>query len=118
MLKVGISTAITYFLFLLFERGKDRGLSGWVVFSYVLAPSLLIFLLFLIFPQVAPPNWVSLPPLLLYFFIPMLMLRFQHELSWGRSCAYGTMVLLVVVMVDFILWFAMLRESSSYFLGA
>lgn len=100
MIQALLASGIVFGLLKFFERGKDRGLDGFTSIAFVLIPALLIFLV-TIGAGIAGISQQYLTALVvLYFIVPMLMLRFQFELSWKQSALYGLLVLLVVVVVD------------------
>lgn len=61
--------------FRVLEKGRDRGLDGWVSVAFVLIPALLIFLLVIAVNLLDLPQWLPAFGLLLYFIVPTLMLK-------------------------------------------
>lgn len=102
-----IAAVIVLLIIKFMERGQDRGVDDWVSAVFVVIPALLIFVLALAIGFLGWPIWLVLPLTSLYFVVPTLMSRLQFELPWGRSCAYGGIVLLVVLVVDIAFSFAM-----------
>lgn len=100
MLQAFIAGGLVYGLLNLLERGNNRGLDGFTSLTFVLVPALLIFLARLAFGFIGLPTQYLLSLLSLYFIVPTLMLRLQHDFSWKNACGYGALVLVVAFAVD------------------
>jgi len=100
MLQAAIAGLIVFLIIKFLEKGEDRGIDGWVSFVFVLIPALLTFLLSIAVGLLGLPQWLILIAALLYLIIPALMLRFQFDLPWGLSSAYGGVVFFSALVVD------------------
>ncbi|WP_444890888.1 hypothetical protein [Microbulbifer sp. DLAB2-AA] len=100
MLQVLVSAGVVFILLKFLERGKNRGLDGFASIAFVLVPALLILLANIGAGIVGVDKRFLVLLALLYFIVPLFMLRLQFDLSWGRSFLYGLFVFLVVIVVD------------------
>ncbi|MEM6486478.1 MAG: hypothetical protein AAF662_16030 [Pseudomonadota bacterium] len=96
----------------LLERKRDSEMDGWQSFVLVLVPALLGFVLSvgLAFLGLAP--FAPLLGLLLYFAVPLLMLRYQLEYPWGRSCAYAGIVVFYALVAEFVVVWGFAQVSA------
>ncbi len=112
MLQAAIAGFIVFLILKVLEKGEERGIDGWVSFVFVLVPAFLIFLISLAIGLLGLPQWLVFFAIALYFIVPALMLKFQFELPWKLSCAYGAVVFFVAVVVDFGISFGIAALSA------
>lgn len=98
MIQIAISTL---FVFAFFKAtDKDRIVDGFTSLAFVLAPALIIMLLTAVMFALEAPFWAAHLLHLLYFFIPMILLKNITRHSWGKSAVLAIIVLLIVTMTQ------------------
>lgn len=110
LLSVAVSAVIAYVVVSLFERRRADRLDRFVPVLLVLVPAVLLqFTAFAVGHDLVPAK-VYVGALLLYFLIPLTLLRLFFRRSWARSAVYAAVVLVVVVTVHILLSLVLLDQ--------
>ncbi len=112
MLQAALAGFVVWIIINFLEKGEDRGIDGWVSFVLVLVPALMIFFISIAVGMAGLPQWLILLAVLLYLLVPACMLKFQFELPWGRSLAYGAIVLVAALTAEILLTYGFTAISS------
>ncbi len=102
MLTAGISAFVVFLLIKYLEKDKDRGIDGFISFTFVIVPYMIMFLIGMAVGIFELPSWLTLIGPLFFFGVPLLMLRFQFEVNWSRAAGYASAVLISVITTEVI----------------
>lgn len=100
MIATAISAFLVWGILAFLERGKDGLIDGWLAFTFVLVPALVIWGLSIagVFLELPPQLLILAFPL--YFLFPALTLKFALDYRWGRAWSYGAVVFVVSLTVQ------------------
>ena len=112
MISIALAGFIVWLILSLAERNRDNGLDGWMCFVLCIVPSVLGILIGWSISFFELPPALLLLPFILYVIVPALLLRFGPELTWGRSIAYGFIVLLALISAEVLVGIGFAAVSS------